>query len=639
VSGIAGLWHLDGQALGCNELEAMLARLAHRGPDGMSAWTGDAVGLGHLMLHTTAESRDERQPLATASGDVVLTADARIDNRDELVATLGPTPTDAELILRAYTRWGEDCPKHLTGDFAFAIWDARRQRLFCARDHFGVKPFYYHHALGRLFALASEIKGLLALPDVPRRLNEQRVADYLLPLLDDKEATFYRDIRRLPPAQRLIVTRTGVRIEPYWALDPTRELRLGSNAEYAEAFREVFTEAVRCRLRSTRPLGAMLSGGLDSSSIVCVARALLTQEGHLPLHTFSAVFDEVTECDERGYIETVLRGSGLRPHYVAGDRLTAVGELATLLEEQDEPPYAPNLFLHSGLYCAAREAGVGVLLDGFDGDITVSHGIAFLCELAQTGRWIQLTREVDGLARRFGGDRWPILRGHVLTPLTPELLRRTWRALRRCPPLVAEYSLLNRAFARRTEAAERLRLCIPPPRTARADHYRRLTLGIVPLVLEIADRAAARTRLVPRYPFFDRRVAEFCLALPGDQKLWRGWTRIVLRRGMAGTLPPEVQWRGGKANLSSNFIRRLVSESSGLSALEDVAILEPYVDLSALRTSLERLASNGNERDALTVWKATLLARWLRQSSLAAGDETRHRKEEADGYQRQSAFA
>src|SRR3989442_1012999 len=208
VSGIAGLWRLDGRPTEPAELDRMLARLAHRGPDGAGAWRHGPVALGHRMLHTTPESLRECQPLVGTTGDLVLVADARIDNRAELCPLL-PAPsdaTDAELILAAYERWGEHCPEHLLGDFAFAIWDGRAQRLFCARDHFGVKPLYYHHRPSRLFAFASEIKGLLALADIPRRLNETRVAAYLVPLFEDKEVTFYEEIVRLPPAHRMVVS-------------------------------------------------------------------------------------------------------------------------------------------------------------------------------------------------------------------------------------------------------------------------------------------------------------------------------------------------------------------------------------------------------------------------------------------------
>src|SRR2546425_12240871 len=165
----------------------------------------------------------------------------------------------------------------------------------------------------------------------------------------------------------MVVTREGVRMEQYWVLDPEREIRMKSDGEYAEAFREIFTEAVRCRLRSAFPVGSMLSGGLDSSSIVCVARQLLAQNGSTPLHTFSVVFPDLPECDEREYIDAVVAGGGVEPHYLRGDELSPVAGLERQLDQQDEPFYAPNLFLHAGLYDAAAHTGVRVLLDGLDG--------------------------------------------------------------------------------------------------------------------------------------------------------------------------------------------------------------------------------------------------------------------------------
>src|SRR3989441_814506 len=299
MSAIAGIVRLDGAPADRANLDRMLERLAHRGPDGHGSHIADSCGLGPRMLWTPPQALHQRLPPPNSTGGPPPTADARIDNREELCSLLcaPSTVTDADLILQAYARWGERCPEHLLGDFAFALWDARRGLLFCARDHFGVKPFYYHHRPGRLFAFASEIKGLLVLSDVPRRLNETRVADYLVPLLEDKEITFYEEIVRLPPAHRMVVTREGVRIDQYWTLDPEREIRMKSDAEYAAAFREIFTEAVRCRLRSAFPVGSMLSGGLDSSSIACVPRELLAEDGGGKLHTLSAGFDDVPAAD------------------------------------------------------------------------------------------------------------------------------------------------------------------------------------------------------------------------------------------------------------------------------------------------------------------------------------------------------
>ena len=211
--------------------------LAHRGPDGAGIWCEGGMELGHRLLWSTEESRHEHLPMASANGDLILTADARIDNREDLIHTLavkdppGESISDSSLILAAYERSGTRCPERLLGDFAFVLSDRPRQTLFCARDHFGVKPLYYHYHPGRLFACASEIKALFCLPEVGRHLNEVQVADYLAGMSEDKTSTFYRDIVRLPPAQSLTIDGQGMRLYRYWALDPSAELRLESDED------------------------------------------------------------------------------------------------------------------------------------------------------------------------------------------------------------------------------------------------------------------------------------------------------------------------------------------------------------------------------------------------------------------------
>ena len=388
MSGIIAVYHLDGRPVCRENLVHMNSILAHRGPDGADTWSEEVVGLGHRMLWTTPESLHERLPVVNANGDIVLTADARIDNRDELIAAVGfsedPTEriSDSALILAAYQKWGERCPERLLGDFAFVIWDRRQQTLFCARDHFGVKPLYYYYRPGHLFACASEIKALLCLPKVPRQLNEVQVADYLAGIVEDKATTFYQNILRLPPAHSATVSPQGMRLHRYWALDPTSELRLGSDEEYAAAYREMFTEAVRCRLRSAFPRGSHLSGGLDSSSVTCVARKLSQQTDTPRWHTFSNIFEEVPQCDERPFINAVLAQGGYIPHYIHADRSSPLMDLERVFWHQEEPAIGPNHFLPWQLNQAASHAGVRVVLDGFDGDTTVSHGAARLTELA-----------------------------------------------------------------------------------------------------------------------------------------------------------------------------------------------------------------------------------------------------------------
>ena len=225
MSGIIGIYCLDGRPIDPMVLERMGESIAHRGQDGAGMWNSGPVGLGHRMRWTTPESLHEQLPLVNKTGNLILTADARIDNRDELIAALdltghpGREMSDSALILSAYEQWGECCPEKLLGDFAFAIWDGRKRRLFLARDHFGVKPFYYYRS-DRLFVFASEIKALFNIPEVPRQLNEARVSHYLTPMMEDKTVTFYREIFRLPAHHTMTVSREGAKVRPYWALGP-----------------------------------------------------------------------------------------------------------------------------------------------------------------------------------------------------------------------------------------------------------------------------------------------------------------------------------------------------------------------------------------------------------------------------------
>ena len=676
MSGIGGLYYLDGRPAERTDLQRMAETLAHRGPDGAGIWHQGAAGLLHRMLWTTPESLQESLPLVRRSGDLAITADARIDNREELAALLdlgrpGEETADSELILAAYKKWGNSCPEKLLGAFCFAIWDGHRGQFFCARDHMGVKPFYYYCS-DTLFVFASEIKALLCLPEVPRRLNEERVAYHLWPefLMEDKSSTFYRGIYRLPPAHSLTVAAKGAQLRAYWSLDPGRELLLGSDDEYAEACREVFTKAVRCRLRSAFPVGTELSGGLDSSSVTCVARKLLAQDADRRLHTFSAIFDEVPQCDESTFIHAVLAQGNLHSHFVHADQMSPLGHRERLMWLEDEPLCFPNTFMHWELFGASQQEGVRVLMDGEDGDGIVSYGFAYLSELAHAGRWTAFAQELQAISDHYDTSPWPYLRQYGLPCLTdlarrckwaafyrgareiskhldvsgsnlylnyglkrlvPEPARQAWRRLRGHNGNATSRESgpanpsIKRSFLRRVGLEERMRELEAarsiPPRTAREDQAHTITSGLHPLGNEHIGKLAATFSIELRHPFYDRRVVEFCLALPPQQKLYKGWTRTVMRRAMDGLLPTEVQWRVRKTGLTANFIVGLLKFEREL--LDDVIVddpgsIEDYVDIPVLRESYQRYAARSSTGDAqFVVWPAVTLALWLRHTGLA----------------------
>jgi asparagine synthase (glutamine-hydrolysing) len=644
VSGIFGIRYLDGRLLDREYLERMLDRLAHRGPDGAAIWCEGSVGCGHRMLWTTPESLLEKQPLTNQSGELTITADARIDNRDELihVLSLDSSPpekiTDSQLILAAYQQWGEDCPDRLLGDFAFAIWDGCKQELFCARDHFGIKPFYYY-ASQQTFAFASEVKALFCLPEVPQQINEVRIGDYLASMFHDGTSTSYQDIFRLPAAHRMTVRTSGIQLQPYWALNPDRAIHLGSDAAYAAKFREIFTEAVRCRLRSAFPIGSTLSGGLDSSSITCVARGLLAEKGAPPLRTFSAVFDKLTECDERSYINAVVAQGGLEPHYIQADQISPLKDIEQMFWHQDEAFYAPNWCMGWALNKSAQQQKVRILLDGFDGDTTVSHGYGYLSELARAGRWFTLAKEVKGLAHALDESfpRWlwsyvnhfgikaTVSRYRVLRPLhrIGSLLTSFFRRPKSQLSKQADWSdLLDPKFVARIGLEERHQAWKKVQGHLGLDererHYRNIaTQGLPQFAAETMDKSMAAFSLEPRYPFWDKRLVEFCLALPPEQKLHLGWDRVVMRRAMTNILPVEVQWRRGKTDFSSNLAHGLLSfEKESLDQLipHGLGHLKQYLDIPFLEKIYQRFLSSKSQEagmDGRNIWIVVSLALWL----------------------------
>ena len=631
MSGIVGIFLFDGSAVDQEDLERMAERIRHRGPDGSAVWVDGPVGFGHLMLHSTPESFSEILPHSNSSGDVVITADCRIDNREELSSDLcryeerAKDIGDAELILRSYERWGEGCIDKLLGDFAFAIWDRRKATLFCGRDHMGIRPFYYR-LTDRGFIFASEIKAILSLPGVSRELDEVTLGNFLVPVFDDWERTFYSGIRRLPAAHFLTLKDGNVRMKRYWSLDPDREIRLPSDEEYAAEFRRIFLEAVRCRLRSAFPVGVTLSGGLDSSSVACSARKILSEEGDGLVHTFSAVFDEVPECDERDFMSTVIDQGGFEPHRIRADLKSPLDEFNEFLKYEDEPFWIPNYYINWNLFKAAEQEGVRVIMDGVEGDVVVSHGLTFLVELVLSGRPIELWRNLWGLSKNIEIPVRRILWNKCIVPLAPDPVAKAYRWLRGIDRYKEQCGIINPKFAERVRLRERFgsnRNDLYKFKDLRKDQYEALTSANYQHLLEVIDRQASALSLECRHPFFDKRLVEFCLALPSDQKLRRGWSRWVLRLAMSGIIPQKIQWRGDKGNIGLNFNRGLLTRDRKLLEtviFEDPQAIEDYVDISLLRQTYRRFESDRSGGDAITLWKTVTASLWLSGAGFANGE-------------------
>ncbi|MCL6730137.1 asparagine synthase-related protein [Sphingomonas hankyongi] len=592
MSGICGVVGLNGRAPAADELDPTLEVLKARGPDAFRVWHDQNIILGHTLLTTTREAAVEQLPLHHPESRCTITADARLDNRDELFAALGVPPGgrtigDGELILRAYLRWGEDCPGHLLGDFAFAIWDGRRRRLFCARDQMGMRQLSYAYLPGRAFVFATEPRAVVHHSLIPKQLNEGRVADFL----DNLERstlteTFYRGVHRLPPAHTLVADESGLSVERYWRLSMPAQLRLKTDEGYVEAFLDTFRAAVGSRLRSANGVGSMLSGGMDSGSVSAIAAEILKSQGRGPLATYSvALSDPATSMETLGIYES-SQMPGLDPRIIRVEEMTSYRDEIIELTRNEEEPFDCHMGLFRMIYRAASRDGVKVVLDGGAGDLLVS-GATYMTKLARRGNLLTLWREARATANfwnlpppalsLFGRSLWT---AWAPSPAVAGRRRLAWwlndlrssRSGRISKQLIDRARLNDRRRKTRLDA-ERIG-ALDDDQRAQSISQAILTVG-----RERYDRVAASFGVEPRDPFMDLRLIDFCLSLPWKQLQSGGWPKILLRRAMAGKLPDSVRWRRGMDHLGFQVMKEIFGSfsSDDLDREQIRNVLAPHV--------------------------------------------------------------
>ncbi len=628
MSAIAGIFRRDGAPVARPDLERMLDAMKRRGPDGWGIWCDGPIGLAYRKLASTPESLHEKGPIVAER--FTLAADARLDNRDEVATRLGigadalAALSDSELIARVYEARGQDGLHELVGDFALALWDAPTRQLILTRDHMGVRPLIYY-ATDRFLAFASDVRALLTLDAVPRRVDDGRVADFLLDGFEDldKTSTFFRGIVKLAGAHTLRAGADRLDIARYWSIDPDRETTLGSPGEYVEAFREQFSQAVRCRLRSAQPPVAMLSGGMDSSAIVAFARALRGHTGRPLVDTLSAVSRQDPErCEETRHIRAVQAQGGVRPHELAASELDPLLASLDVLYDTSDDPFDFGINLLHCLYAKAHLDGFNVVLDGLDGDVIASsfHHLPFLL---RQGQWAAAAGAARGYARYYGGS---YRTGRALLKagrhaVVPEWVRRFSQGvrLRLEPTAWIDDSLVAPDLAARVDLQARRRrdlqllptIRAPSPRHA---HARSLELPTLAVAIDRYDRVAASCGVEPRHPFLDRRFAQFCLSLPWHQK-FDGWTKIGLRRATAGLLPDAVRWRRNFQHLGPDFTRALLGHHDPLARPlfeERLRQLDPFVSIPNVSRCYRQYRQTGGTADECwDLWSVLRLGIWL----------------------------
>lgn len=611
MSGIVGLVRYDQQGVTRNQIESLLQQMAYRGPDGMHCWVDGQVGFGHAMLHTTPESLHEVQPLHVPERNLTLVMDGRLDNGLELrgrILSLGmsvPRLTDADLVLAAYLVWGEACIDHLEGDFALVLWDASSQRLFCARDRIGHRPFYYHHSDG-LFAFASELHLLLTLPEVSRRPDTVYRMEHLATEWHSRERTLWADIKRLPAAHTLSLEGRGLRKREYWQPDFNRQLYYSKYEDYVQHYREVHDTTVQRMSRSHKPLACTVSGGLDSSAIFATTKWLEEQcRLRAPsVQAYTLDFSHNEDANELAYARAVTDYLGCDLHEVLPSDYPLDWYLQRA-ERRGEAYCVPNSTMSNSLRQRAACAGSRVLIGGLGGDQWLGFGESCYMELLAQRQWGLLQSVWHEDAKAWGAARagYYVAR-YGLAPLLPDAVKRPlqrWRDNREHlatgrlwlgPGDVDSLEHGAQMARRKPHAGFRW--------AGQQTDWRRLLNARVANELELVQQSTAEAGLELRSPYWSEAMVQLSISLPKYLLHSPQLNRPLHRRAMVGRLPERVLQRDSKAEFSVTYEGVMVQATALLSASmtqsAELGLRESYIQKAVEAELAEPL---GDESDGL----------------------------------------
>lgn len=567
MSGIAAIVRFDGRPADRVQLGAMMAAIEYRGVDGQAVWSDDQAALGHLVLHTTPESLAERQPLASPDGTLVLVMDGWLANPEELRAELVATGarlrdrSDAELVLHAFEQWGDACPRHIDGEYAFVVWDARRREVFCAKDHGGLRPLQYHWDGERLL-VASDVAAILAAGDFTPRLDRTMMAQHLAFEFHTLDRTIWSGVRRVPPAQTMRVDAAGPHLAEYWRPRIEVSLRYPSDADYQAHYRAVFEDSVRRASRTHRPLACDVSGGHDSSAIFALAHRLL-QDGRLQApalrgYTYNFGVHRDPDIDELAYARDVAAHLGVELNEVA-PFMTGLDWFAERGRADRDIPLHANAALAVNLGQTLVSDGCRVNLNGEGGDEFFAGFPYYYAEQIADRDWRLLAATLREDASALGtGQALRNLYRYGIGPALPEPVRALRRRFRRPPPGGHGHQLLTPDLRERLERVRRLdRYGSDVPNPARRSLLMTLRNGFSGFVRDFVARASARTGYEVRSPMYSRSMIEFAFSIPERQRL-RGTVNKAIHLGaMRDDLPRSVLDRRDKSTFSLPFVEPL----------------------------------------------------------------------------------
>ncbi|MEH6604225.1 MAG: asparagine synthase-related protein [Pseudomonadales bacterium] len=612
-----------------SELSEISAVMEPYAPQHEDFYLAGSVGLGCRILRTTPESIDEKLPFQCPASGLVIVADARLDNRKELINALNITRSsipDGELLLAAYNKWGRSCGGHLLGDFSFVVWDPRERSLFAMCDQMGARPFHYFFD-GINFAFASQPEALVCLGEVAPEVDEDWLASIFVSHTNfwETDGSCIKSIKRLQEAHHLALQSSGaLMVDQYWSIEQTVTGDRLSHDEYQEAFREIFGRAVHARLRSIHEPAVMASGGMDTAAIVGAIK-LLDKKSLLSgkIHTYSAIAGDIDACIESQCITSLVSADIFSSHFIRLPSLQGALDEGEIKEAISSAYYVQDirLMLYHILARTAAKTGVNVMLHGASGDLTQASHDNYIAPIIRQGRWLTAWREIAAASQHHTHISYQstatIAAKNLVAAYVPYPLRRQLSS-RRYSDHYPDNELISAEFSKRIDLAGRIR----EVKLKQLDYIKEDGPGILTRQMAAISkgvrafsRSGGRAGVEMRDPWSDRKVVEFFAGLPLNMKVRAGRTKYLSRTAFGPELDEVVTQRvgkefvadhaGGLAGLYRLSLNDIVGKGGG-----DIAALSPYVDISLLRSYLMS-ADGGDQKHLVASVDCLGLVRWL----------------------------
>jgi len=639
MCGIAGILNLNREKIDVEFLTEITELVKHRGPDGMGMVlissqfinngpkpiefrTHDGfreanrdlsnynIGLGHRRLSIIDLSDKGHQPMGNEDGSLWIVHNGEIYNyieiRRELISRgyKFKSNTDTEVILNSYKEWGIDCLNKFNGMWAFAILDYRKKILFCSRDRFGIKPFYYF-LNNDVFIFASEIKQILEYEKYEKKPNDKLIYDFLVIGLEDHtNETFFENIYQLKGGEYAILDLQTKKFnkEKFYDLDKIREIDC-DESYYYERFRDLFFDSVNIRLRSDVPVGSCLSGGLDSSAIVCTVSEIFKSKGNGNLlETFTACWED-EKIDERKYSEEVVTHTGANGNNIFPSPEELQEDLSRLIWHQEEPFGSLSIFAQWSVMKAARKRGIPVLLDGQGGDeVFLGYERYYAWFFMELLRQLKFRKFIEEVKKGSENSRLNLLE------IIQYYLYFNFNKVRALRLRYNVKKYMNKDFIRNYDLLSQLNVF---KKAKSAFDLQRIEIQETQLshLLKYADRNSMAFSIETRLPFLDYRLVEFALSVPTEHKIRNGWTKNIIRKGMKGIIPDSIRKRKNKIGFEVPQAVLLKTVLPILQTnIEKISIIEKYINESWLLNKIK--TKDINDR---IVWKTLCLGLWFRE--------------------------